>query len=157
MANVPATVVLRRDQLSGLQLRLILSLWFLWLGFIAVDLMNLESASVIVAYAAPRVLSAALIATAVIAPLLLWRVMVIQRVFRIGKTVQATVTSVVERQGIHRVWYRYEFNGRPIDGRNLVKQDKTFRAVAAGDVVDIVVNPNRPDRSFIAGFFDLDG
>lgn len=86
-------------------------------------------------------------------PLLLWRLLTIQRVFRVGKLVSAEVKEVVERQGIHRIWYRFEWDGQSVLGRNMVKQDRKFKAVKVGDTIEVSVLPNRPHRSFSLTLF----
>ena len=145
--------ILRRDQFCGLMLRAIVALWLLWLAFGAVFYVGGESARVIVEYGAPRIFWAASLTSVLVFPLLLWRVMMIRRVFRCGKRVSAIVTDAVERQGIHQIWYRYEFKGRTIMGRNLVKQGGNFQSVKSGDRIEVSVLPDRPDRSFSVDLF----
>jgi hypothetical protein len=146
-------LIVKRDQLCGLMLRAIVALWFLWIGFLIMGMLGGEGTRVIVYFAAPRLLSAASIASFVLIPLWLWRSLMIRRVFRVGTTTQAEVTEVVERQGIHRVWYRYQWNEQTWMGRNLVKQGRGFQPVKVGERVEVALLSNRPQRSFIASFF----
>lgn len=140
--------ICKRDQFCGLMLRSVISLWLLWVGFLGVGALGFASSEPIVAYAAPRVLGAAGLVSFVVLPLLLWRMLMIQRVFRVGKTVESVVKEVVERQGIHRIWYRFEWEGQSHLGRNMVKQDRQFKVVKVGDTMEVAVLPNRPQRSF---------
>lgn len=145
--------ILLRDQLAGLSVRGFVALWLLWLGFVFMGGIGGEGTQVIVAYASPRMLGAAAVGSLIVIPLAFWRISMIRRVFRVGERVQAEVTDVVARQGIHQVWYRYEWNGQTYMGRNLVKQGSDFVPVEQGQYVEIVLLGSRPDRSFIAGFF----
>ena len=146
-------LISRRDQVCALMLRAVLALWFAWLAFGFVYYLGGDSARVIVDYAAPKLFWAASVASVIGLPLLLWRALMIRNVFRSGQTVSATVTSVLSRQGISQIWYRYQLDNRELIGRNMVKTKGDIAKIEVGSVLQLSVLAHRPNRSFAWDLF----
>ena len=140
--------VVQRDQICALMFRAVLAIWFAWLAFGFVYYLGGDSAKVIVEYAAPKLFWAASVSSVIGLPLVLWRAMMIRFVFRTGQTTSAVVTSVLGRQGIYQVWYKYQWDGRALVGRNMVKGKGRVTKLKAGDALQLSVLPHKPNRSF---------
>ena len=151
--SLSVRAIVRRDQLAGLMIRAIIALWLFWIGFVLMGGIGGEGTQIIVAYAGPRMLIASAVGSLILVPVSFWRISMIRRVFRVGARVQGEVTDIVVRQGIHQVWYRYEWEGKTYMGRNLVKQGTGFVPVEVGQTTEIVLRADRPDRSFVSAFF----
>jgi hypothetical protein len=94
-----------------------------------------------------------LVVTALCGALLVRRVHLIRQVFSRGEVVRGQVLSLMKNsEDVASAVLAYQYQGREYRVRN-VTEGAAGRGLSPGDPVDIVVDPSKPSRAFIAKLY----
>ena len=91
--------------------------------------------------------------TAFALPFLGWRILHIQKVFRVGRRVDGVVEDVSLEGGRGSVAWTYEVDGHALQGSQTLRLTDQVRALQEGESVAVVVDPERPSRSFLVPLY----
>jgi hypothetical protein len=95
-----------------------------------------------------------LLVTAVCGTVVVWRVLLIRRVFAQGEVVRGRVLLVGENsEDIGYAVIVYQYQGREYRVRNVTQGAVGRGGLASDDPVDIVVDPRKPSRAFIVKLY----
>ena len=98
--------------------------------------------------------AAALSATALCGPVLVWRVRVIRRVFARGEVVRGQVLLVGENaEDVGYAVIAYRYRGREYRVTNVTEGVVGRGGLAPDESVDVVVDPGKPSRAFVAKLY----
>jgi len=86
-----------------------------------------------------------------LAALRVWR---IRRLFQLGELVRASVSKVSHAKGYSHVWLDYRHRGTHCTLRRGIRRSARAEALAAGDVLAILVDPERSRRLVLAELHD---
>jgi hypothetical protein len=85
--------------------------------------------------------------------ILILRIRGMQRLFATGKVVTGRITSIYFADDRGRVEYSYSLGGQQRSGGMALHKTKATAALAEGQEVEILVDPDKPDRSLIARLY----
>ena len=93
----------------------------------------------------------------VITPLFGWlafrRIAAIRRVVENGPACVGTVTLVWFMKDRGRVEYEYQFEGKTYQAGNAIMKNRETDTIRQGDRVELIVDPSRPSRAFLASLY----
>ena len=93
----------------------------------------------------------------VITPLFGWlayrRIAAIRRVVRDGPACVGTVTLVWFMKDRGRVEYEYQFAGQTYQAGNAIMKNRETQTIRQGDRVELIVDPAKPSRAFLASLY----
>jgi hypothetical protein len=96
----------------------------------------------------------ALLVTALCGAVLVWRLRIIRRVFACGEVVRGQVLIVGENsEDVGYAVIAYQYQGREYRVTNVTEKPWGREGLAPDDPVDIVVDPSKPSRAFIAKLY----
>ena len=96
----------------------------------------------------------ALFLSVISVPLLIWRVRRIQGTFARGEVVEGVITAVSVWRGRGTVRYRFQHNGQQREAKAAIATVRpAARALRAGQMVRLVVDPQQPQRAFIQALY----
>lgn len=94
------------------------------------------------------------VATVLCMGVIIWRIRTIRRVFRGGEVVRGHVVSVGENsEDISYASIAYQYQGRDYQTKNVTEGASGRGGLTPGDLVDIVVDPAKPSRAFVAKLY----
>lgn len=134
--------IIRLDNWAQVAVMLFLISW----GSLIYDMVATSSRSTqpsVFLYVAP-------IATLISMPLLVWRILLFQRIFATGIKVRGLIiASYPFWQGQLRLEYIYMYQGREYNRIAGVPDRDSARVLHPGRVVDVIVDPHNPKTAFI--------
>ena len=96
-------------------------------------------------------------AAAVITPVFGWlaarRIAGIRRVVEYGPACDGTVTGIWFTKDRGRVEYEYQFEGQTYQAGNAIMKNRQTEAIRQGDRVELIIDPSRPSRAFLASLY----
>lgn len=87
--------------------------------------------------------------TGTAAPILLWRIYTINKLFEIGVETPAVITKISGYRGSRRVEYTYRFQNIMYTSRSLLYSSDRVRELERRQEVIVLVDPNKPKRALI--------
>jgi hypothetical protein len=103
--------------------------------------------------ARPLFLGLAILATCVSLIILAVRIRLIRRIFRDGKQVHGKILKVEIRRDHGKVEYTYIYDHKEFFSKADVHRNAETKALKAGDLVMLVVDPIKPSRAFISSLY----
>jgi hypothetical protein len=95
-----------------------------------------------------------LLLTAVCGTVIVWRLLLIRRVFAYGEVVQGRILHVGENvEGIGYAMIAYQYQGREHQVKNVTQGLVGRGGFAPDDPVDLVVDPRKPSRAFVVKLY----
>ena len=93
----------------------------------------------------------------VVTPLFGWlafrRIAAIRRVVEDGPACAGTVTAIWFMKDRGRVEYEYQFEGQTYQAGNAIMKNRETETIRQGDRVELIVDPLRPSRAFLAALY----
>jgi hypothetical protein len=85
------------------------------------------------------------------------RIARIRRVIADGPACDGTVTRINFVKDRGRVEYEYQFNGETYEAGNAIWKNRETEAIRPGQRVELIVDPSRPSRAFLASLYVKQG
>lgn len=91
--------------------------------------------------------------TVIAIPVIIWRILYILRIFKIGEGISAKILGISFYRSRGRVDFTYIYKGSEYISNNLLLVSGRVRELTAGKEIDILLNPENPKQAVIRGIF----
>lgn len=91
--------------------------------------------------------------TVIVSGVVAWRVLLLRKVFREGKTVPGRITSAYLVRDRGRVEYTYAYQGKYYKSGVSIHRNRRTKALREGIGVILMVDARKPERAFIRSLY----
>jgi hypothetical protein len=105
----------------------------------------------------PVYLAAAAICTVAGVGVVIWRIWLFHRLFRLGTQVRGKISVFKLRNDRGRVEYTYIFNRKEYNSGAHLHRNRQTKALRVGDAVTLMIDPGSPQRAYILDLYRRSG